>query len=860
MRVTEYRYLSGPNIYDDSGGLAVATDLQSLARAGASLAVAPERCERVFATLGLGRLGRRWAAEDRPGAAEMLCRIAAALLTPVSVFPAAARILASEPLLGVFLRCDHEAIGLQAWECAGQALLASCAGEDAMAAFEGSHRAFAGLARLLRPDITTQALGQEARRLGIPWFRLRVPGQFVQIGQGVHRRYLHDSTGDSSGVISRMMSQDKRLTNELLAAAGIPVLPIREVWNEGQAVAAAERIGYPVVVKPCRGGGGRAVSVHLTDPASVAAAFRRAAADGDSVLVEPFAPGEDHRVLVVGGRVVAASRRVPPQVTGNGRHSVAGLVEALNRDPRRAPGHDGLLTRLEIDDEVRALLAEQGLTPESVPEPGRRVLLRRLANLSTGGVASDSLPAMHPENRAIVEQAAALTELGIVGLDLIIEDIARPWPEARGIVLELNATPGPRPHWVGDPGNNVNETILRALLPPGCDGRIPTCAITGTHGKTTTANMVARILEGMGLVVGRCTTVGVTVGGQRRRAGDCAGGRFARELLLDPRLEAGVFELARGGLLKEGMVIEDCEVGAVLNVLDNHIGSDGIASREDLARIKSIVARRARRAVVLNAEDPLCLAMREQARAERLWLVAREAAAPALRAHRAAGGAAAFLADGVIRLAADGGAGEPVIAVAAIPATLGGRHPGKLWNALFAAAVAHAMGAPLERIRAGLESFRPDLADSQGRCSILDRHGIRVLLDYGTGGDAIGMLAEAARAMPVAGRRLAYVMAAGRSEDALIRATGRALSGCFDLYVCTDWAKRPRPDPAEVPRLLREGILEGGVDPERIVCRPGEDDALRLVLARARAGDLVVIVTGEVERAAAIVEGFEPRP
>jgi cyanophycin synthetase len=859
MRITGHRYLSGPNLHDDESGLLLVVDRQPLAALAAPGAVAPERCAEVFGALGLARLGERWAGEERPRPAEMLCRVAAALLAPVSIVPSAAQLLGGAPELRVFLRCEHEAAGLAAWDCAGQALLACRPGAVDEGAFAAACAAFAWWRQALQLGITARVFAREARRLGIPWYRLRIPGPFVQIGQGVHRRCLWNSTADSSGVISRLMSQDKALTSELLAAAGIPVLPSREVWDERQAIAAAEALGYPVVVKPCRGGAGRAVSVHLTDAAAVAAAYRRAA-PGDSVLVEKYGPGDDHRVLVVAGQVVAASRRVPPQVEGDGTRSVAALLDALNADPRRAPGHDGLLTRVEIDDEVHAVLAEQGLGLDSVPAPGRRVLLRRTANLSTGGMAFDALRAMHPENRALLERTAAVMELGIVGIDFLIADMARPWQEAGGVVLELNATPGLRPHWVGDPDARVDERIMRALLPPGSDGRIPTCAITGTHGKTTTANMVARILEGCGLRVGRCTSVGVTVAGERRRSGDCAGGRFARTLLLDPTLEAGVFELARGGLLNEGMVIEDCEVGAVLNVLDNHIGSDGIASRADLARIKSIVARRARRALVLNAEDPLCLAMRDGARAERLWLAARDPAAPALAAHRAAGGAAAFLADGVIRLAPDGGAGEAVIPVAAIPATLGGHHEGKQWNALFAAAVAHAMGAPVGRIRDGLAGFRPDMADAQGRCSIIERHGVRVLLDYGTGGEAIAMLAAAARAMAVAGRRLAYVMAAGRSEDALIRATGRALAGGFDLYVCTDWAKRPRPDPAAVPRLLAEGLLAGGVPPGRILCRPGEDDALRLLLARARPGDLVVVVTGEVERAAAIVESFVPAP
>ncbi|MFO1059750.1 MAG: hypothetical protein U1E53_22625 [Dongiaceae bacterium] len=685
MRIARHRFLAGPNLQDDESGLLLALepDLPAMPERPA-----PERCARIFATLGLPRLGQRWTAEDRPDTTEMLCRVAVALLMPVSIVPPVARLIGAAPASRVFLRCEHEAAGLAAWACAGAALRACRPGGD-LAAFEAVHAEFLWWARALHLDITARVFAQEARRLGIPWFRLRVPGPFVQIGQGVHRRYLYNATADSTGVISRLMSQDKALTGELLAGAGIPVLPSQEVWDERQAVAAAERLGYPVVVKPCRGGGGRGVSVHLTDPAAVAAAFHRAAVGGDSVLVEKYAAGDDHRVLVLCGKVVAASRRVPPQVEGDGRRSVAALVEALNADPRRAPGHEGLLTRLEVDGEVRALLAEQGLGLDSVPEAGRRVPLRRIANLSQGGIAFDALPAMHPENRALLERTAAVLELGLVGIDFMIADIARPWREAGGVVLELNATPGLRPHWVADPDSGVDERIMRALLPPGSDGRIPTCAITGADGASETAGLVARILDGMGLAVGSCTAEGAAIGAERRQDGDCADGRHARALLLDPAVEAGVFALAPGALRREGMVIEDCEVGAVL----------GTAGRADLARLCAIVARR--------RGARWCSTPRTRS----AWRCAR-----ARRPGSLAGGAR--------RRGA--GAGRPsrrrrrrhvprrwhrpasppraAPATAPSPPCRTSRPAGGWRSLLFAAAIAHAMGAPIERIRAGLAS------------------------------------------------------------------------------------------------------------------------------------------------------------
>ena len=350
------------------------------------------------------------------------------------------------------------------------------------------------------------------------------------------------------------------------------------------------------------------------------------------------------------------------------------------------------------------------------------------------------------------------------------------------------------------------------------------------------------------------------MGDERRRADDCAGGWHARNLLFDRRVEAGVFELARGGLLNEGMVIDECDVAAVLNIYDNHVGSDGIATRADLARIKSIVARRARRMLVLNAEDPLCLAMREGARADRICLVAADGAAPLMHSHIAASGCAVFRRgspDGDVIVLADHGAADPVLATTEIPATLSGRHGGKVWNAMFAVAIARAMGASLDQVRAGLRSFKPDLADSQGRHSIIDRHPFRVILDYGAGREALGALADTVRQMPVAGRKLIYLMGSGRSSDELLRATGHAVAGVFDFYVCTDWARRPRPDPQTVPDLMRDGLLAGGVTPDAILSIVGEEEALRHILWEVRPGDLVVVNTAEIDRAVAIIEGLD---
>ncbi|MFO1059196.1 MAG: Mur ligase family protein [Dongiaceae bacterium] len=788
MRITGFQYLSGPNVYEDSGGLVVVTELPQPAGPGRPLPVSPERCEPVFAALGLAELGRDWAGL-RIGLGEVLCRVAGALLARCSIHPPPVRMLErAGTRLVAFLGCEHERVGLLAWDCACKALLACRPGEEASDDFRTALAAFERAARRLGADLNTLVLARAAARLDVPWYRLDVPGQFVQIGQGAHRRFLRHTTADSTGFVSRHMAQNKALTNRLLRAAGVPVLPMREVGSEAEAINAAESLGYPVVVRPCRGGG-KAVGVNLAGAEAVAAAFRRVAAEHGTALVERFAAGEDHRVLVAGGRVVSVTRRN-----------------------------------------------------------------------AAGDTAVDATAALHPENRRILERAAAVLQLGTVGIDFMIADVARPWQEAGGLVRALNALPDLPPQQLADPGSSAAEDIVRALLPPGGDGRIPTCGITGSLGKTTTANMVARILAVAGLQVGRCTTVGVSVGEERLRSGDCAGGVWARELLLNPLVEAGVFELARGGLLKDGMVIDDVEVGAVLNVRDNHIGMDGIADRGQLARIKGIVARRARRMLVLNAEDPLCLAMRDGARAGRLCLVARDAAAPALSDHLAAGGCGVFLrgaGEQAVIILCDGGRAEAVAAAAAIPATLGGLHEGKLWNAMFAAAIAHGLGMTPDRIRAGLAAFKTDFADAQGRSTIIERRGLRILLDHAFGFEALEEMARTAARLPVAGRRWLYIMRAGDVADDLVRETGRRLAGAFDRYVCTNSTMAPRPDPDAVPGLLREGLLAAGVAGRAIACIPSHEAAMRYILTQPAAGDLVAINTNMPERIIELLDGLD---
>jgi len=285
----------------------------------------------------------------------------------------------------------------------------------------------------------------------------------------------------------------------------------RPVKDAPDAWAAAQAIGTPVVVKPRDGNQGKGVTVNISSREDIEAAFHNAAKFRDEVMVERFLPGSDYRLLVVGDQLVAAARREPPLVIGDGQHTVSELVERVNADPRRGEGHSTSLTKIRFDDVALARLKEQGLCANSIPAKGVRVILRNNANLSTGGTATDVTDDVHPEVAARAIAAAQMVGLDVCGVDMVCESVLRPLEEQCGGVVEVNAAPGLRMHLQPSygKGRDVGKAIMSMLYAPGDDGRIPVIAVTGTNGKTTTVRLTAHLLRTHGLRVGMTNTDGV---------------------------------------------------------------------------------------------------------------------------------------------------------------------------------------------------------------------------------------------------------------------------------------------------------------------------------------------------------------
>jgi cyanophycin synthetase len=709
---------------------------------------------------------------------------------------------------------------------------------------------------------STAALVRAAEARDIPWLRLN-DQSLVQLGYGRHQQRIQATVTGRTGHIAVELASDKEETNKLLGALGLPVPRQELVQSEDAAVRVARRIGLPVVTKPYNGNHGRGISIRLTAEDEVRAGFRAAAEHSRSVLVESYITGDDHRLLVVNGELVAATKRTPGHVIGDGQSTVRALVEQVNADPRRGVGHEKVLTRLEFDAQAEQMLERAGLTPESVPPAGQVVSLRSTANLSTGGTATDVTDIIHPDNREMAVRAIQAIGLDVGGVDFLSPNIAESYKKVGGAICEVNAAPGFRMHVAPSEGTSrdVAGPVLEMLFPPGSPARVPIAALTGTNGKTTTARMLAHICKMAGFIPGLTTTDGVYIDGQRTVEGDMTGPMAARMVLMDPGIDVAVLETARGGLLRAGMGVRHVDVGAVLNVRSDHLGQKGIETLEQLAEVKRVVIEVARDTAVLNADDPNVLRMADYTEARHLCYVTTTANHPLVREHIRAGGRACVLEAGVngeMITLFDRERHIPLLWTHLIPATLEGRAMHNVQNAMFAAAMAFAMHIKLDAIRQGLRTFDSTFFQAPGRLNVYDEHPFKVIFDYGHNAHAVGALVDLAHRLDVLGRRIVVVSAPGDRRDEDIREIAATVAGRFDRYICRrDDALRGR-GPDEVPHMLAAVLREHGVPDSTIAVIPDEQEAVEAALALGAPGDLVLIFADALTRSWKQVINFRP--
>jgi cyanophycin synthetase len=714
--------------------------------------------------------------------------------------------------------------------------------------------------RALGPSTASLVHAAEAR--GIPWLRLN-DQSLVQLGHGKYQQRIQATVTGRTPHIAVELASDKEETNKILASLGLPVPQQELVHSETQAVRAARRIGFPVVTKPYNGNHGRGISIRLTSEEEVAHGFVVAREHSRSVVVESFLEGDDHRLLVVNGELVAATRRTPGHVVGDGEHTVAELVEIVNQDPRRGVGHEKVLTRLELDAQAEKMLERASLTAGSVPHKGQVVYLRSTANLSTGGTATDVTDVIHPDNREMAERAVRAIGLDVGGVDFLSKNITESYRKIGGGICEVNAAPGFRMHVAPSEGTarDVAAPVIDMLFPPGAASRVPIAAITGTNGKTTTARMLAHVTKMAGYTPGLTTTDGVYIDGQRTVQGDMTGPVSARMVLADPQIDIAVLETARGGLLRAGMGVNEVSVGAVLNVQPDHLGLKGIETLEQLAEVKRIVVEVASDCAVLNADDALVLRMSGYTEAKHICYVTLNPQHTLVREHIRAGGRACALEAGVngqMITLYDKNGHIPLLWTHLIPATLEGRATHNVQNAMFAAAMAFSLGIKLDPIRQGLRTFDSTFFQAPGRMNVFSEHPFKVLFDYGHNAHAVATLADLAQRLDVMGRRIVVLAGPGDRRDEDLVAIARAVAGRFDHYICRrDDALRER-KPDEVPRIQAAALREAGVAEDAISIIPDEQEAIAAALNMGQPGDLLLIFADALVRSWKQITKFKP--
>ncbi|MBE9181353.1 cyanophycin synthetase [Oculatella sp. LEGE 06141] len=704
---------------------------------------------------------------------------------------------------------------------------------------------------------STECIVQEAEARGIPWLPLSARAM-IQLGHGVHQKRIQATLSNFTGILGVELASDKEGTKRVLRDAGVPVPRGTVVYYFDELEAAIEEVGgFPVVIKPLDGNHGRGITINIDSWKTAEEAYDAAKEISKGVIVERYYTGQDHRVLVVNGKVVAVAERVPAHVVGNGYSSIAELVEETNRDPRRGEGHDNILTRIEVDRTSWQLLDRQGYTLETVLPDGEVCYLRATANLSTGGIAIDRTDDIHPENIWIAQRAAKTIGLDIAGIDIVTADISRPLRETDGVIVEVNAAPGFRMHFCPSQGlpRNVAEPVIDMLFPPGSASRIPILSVTGTNGKTTTTRLLAHIFKQQDQTVGYTTTDGIYIGDYLVEQGDTTGPQSAQVILQDPTVEVAVLETARGGILRSGLGFGECDIGIVLNVAADHLGIGDINTVEDLAHLKSVVVETARPDgyAVLNADDPLVAAMAKRVKAQIAYF-SMHPENELVKSHTQQGGLAAVYENGYLSIL-KGDWTLRIEQAVHVPLTMGGKAPFMIANALAASLAAFAQGLSIEEIRAALITFQASINQTPGRMNLVNLGKFHALVDYAHNPHSYEALGGFVRNWQ--GERIGVVGGPGDRRDEDFVTLGQLSVKMFDRIIIKeddDTRGRPR---GEAAQLILQGIEQAQVDiPHTTILN--ETEAVNTALDQAPEGSLVVILPESVQRAIQMIDARRP--
>jgi cyanophycin synthetase len=705
---------------------------------------------------------------------------------------------------------------------------------------------------------STSSLVMEAEARGIPWIRLN-KYSLCQLGYGANQKRIQATVTSMTSSIGVEIACDKEDTKFLLEQYEVPVPRGAVIKTEGGLEDAMHKLGFPLVIKPINGNHGRGITTNIQDKETALLAFAQAKKVSNSVIVERFITGFDYRILVVNYKLVAAAKRTPAHVVGDGISTIQQLIDEVNKDPRRGYGHEKILTQIDVDAITQKILDEKGLTLESVLEKGQVLYVKDTANLSTGGTAEDVTDIVHPYNVFMAERIAKIVGLDICGIDIMTTDITQPLPDTRGAVLEVNAAPGFRMHLAPTNGlpRNVAAHVIDMLYPAGVTARIPIIAITGTNGKTTTTRLISHIARMKGYKVGYTTTDGVYIQNRLLMTGDCTGPSSAEFVLKDPTVDFAVLECARGGLLRAGLGFKKCNVGIVTNVAADHLGLKGIHTLEQLANVKGVIPETVMPGgyAILNADDDRVYEMKNGLQeGVNLALFSMDEHNERIQKHMRNGGLSAIYENGFISIAK----GEWKIRVSKainVPLTFGGKAAFMIQNVLPAVLAAYTQGISIEDIRVAIESFIPSPSQTPGRLNMFEFKNFSILLDYAHNSAGFRALQKFVEKMDGA-PKVGIIAGIGDRREEDNNDIGRIAAEMFDEIIIRQDKNLRGKTEEEIISMILSGVREVSAD-KKVTIIPSEKEAITYAINNAQKGSLIIVSSDVVPDALNLVMKFK---
>lgn len=711
--------------------------------------------------------------------------------------------------------------------------------------------------RVLREEVrlgpSTSSIVEEAAARGIPWIRLN-KNSLCQLGYGAHQKRIQATVTSDTSNIAVEIAGDKEDTKFLLEQAGIPVPRGKIIRSEENLAKAVEYVGFPLVTKPIDGNHGRGITVNIGNYEDALTGFRAAKIVSNSVIIEKFVTGDDYRILVINNIMVAAAKRTPAHVIGDGKQTIQQLIEEVNRDPRRGYGHENVLTQITINDLTKSIISSKGYSLDKVLKEGERLILKDTANLSTGGTAEDFTDRVHPANIFMAERISKIIDLDICGIDIMTTDISAPVSETGGAVIEVNAGPGFRMHLAPTSGlpRNVAAPVIDKLFPHNSNGKIPIIAITGTNGKTTTTRLIAHFAKLKGYKVGYTTSDGIYIQNRMLLKGDCTGPSSAEFVLKDPTVNFAVLECARGGLLRAGLGFHNCDIGIVTNVAADHLGLNGIHTIDQLAKVKGIIPESVLPGgySILNADDDLVYQMGRTV-VSNVALFSMDEDNPRIKAQHKDGGLSAVYENGYITICK----GEwklRVIKAVNVPLTFGGRAAFMIQNVLPAVLTAYIRGFTIDEIKVGLESFIPSPSQTPGRLNLFQFRDFQVLLDYAHNPAGMRALQKFIENID-ATKKIGIIAGVGDRREEDTNEIGSIAAEMFDeIIIRQDKNLRGRTE-TELIEMLNNGIKMK--DPtKKTTIIPNEKEAATFAIKNAVKGSLIVFCSDVVTEALDLVQ------